>query len=93
MTELLVHPYRQAEERRVNQYFGLLSVFPNLEWVPPDLAIADAAARLRALHRLRTPDALQVATAIRSGATALLTTDAQLTRVADLEVGLLEILR
>lgn len=66
--------------------------------MPPDLAIADAAARLSALHRLRTPDALRVATAIRSGATALLTTallatGAQLTRVADLEVGLLENLR
>jgi len=65
MTELLVHPYRAANEPLVNQYYGLLSLFPNLEWVAPDLAIADTAARIRAHHRLRTPDALQAATAIR----------------------------
>jgi hypothetical protein len=32
MTELLVHPYRASNDRLVNQYYGLLSVFPNLEW-------------------------------------------------------------
>ncbi len=54
MTELLVHPYRAANEPLVNQYYGLLSLFPNLEWIAPDLAIADTAARIHAHHRLRT---------------------------------------
>lgn len=93
MTELLVQPYRAANEPLVNQYYGLLSLFPNLEWVAPDLAIADAAARIRAHHRLRTPDALQAATAICRGATAILTNDADLTRVSEVEVGVLDQLR
>lgn len=93
MTELLVQPYRAGDERLVNRYFGLLSVFPNLEWIAPDLAIADAAARLRAEYRLRTPDALQVATAIRGGASALLTNDADLVRVSEFEIGVLDRLR
>lgn len=93
MTELLVHPYRLADEQMVNQYFGLLSVFPNLDWIAPDLQIADVAARLRAHHRLRTPDALQIATAIRSGASAFLTNDAGLARVAEVEIGILDGLR
>ncbi|MCU1326251.1 MAG: hypothetical protein JWN34_1621 [Bryobacterales bacterium] len=93
MTELLVQPYRAGNERLVNRYFGLLSQFPNLEWVAPDLHIADTAARLRALHNFRTPDALQLATALRSGATAFLTNDSALTRVEHLEVGVLGQLR
>lgn len=93
MTEVLVHPYRAANEPLVNQYYGLLSSFPNLEWVAPDLAIADTAARIRAQYRLRTPDALQVATAIRGGATALLTSDPVIARVPEIEVGVLDRLR
>ena len=93
LTELLVQPYRAGNETLVNQYYGLLSLFPNLEWVAPDLAIADVAARIRAQYRLRTPDALQAATAIRREATALLTNDPDLARVPDIEIGLLDQLR
>jgi predicted nucleic acid-binding protein len=67
MTEVLVQPYRDANETLVNQYYGLLSLFPNLDWVAPDLAIADSAAQIRARYRLRTPDALQAATAVCRG--------------------------
>jgi predicted nucleic acid-binding protein len=90
MTELLVLPYRASNEVLVNQYYGLLSLFPHLEWVAPDLAIADTAARIRAHHRLRTPDALQVATAIRCGASALLTTDSDIERVSEIDVAVLD---
>lgn len=93
MTELLVQPYRAGNEPLVNQYFGLLSSFPNLEWVAPDLAIADAAAQIRARCRLRTPDALQAATAVCRGATAILTNDADLGRVPQIEAGILDRLR
>ncbi len=39
------------------------------------------AARMRALYGLKTPDALQAATAVRSGATAFITNDAGLKRM------------
>jgi predicted nucleic acid-binding protein len=93
MTELLVQPYRAGNEALVNRYFGLLSLFPHLEWVAPDLAIADAAAQIRAHQRLRTPDALQAATAIRRGASAILTNDGDFARVSQIEVGVLDLLR
>ncbi len=86
MTELLVHPYRLGNEPLVNQYYSLLSQFPNLDWAPPELAIADTAAQIRAQQRLRTPDALQLATAIRRGATGFITNDRELARVTDVEV-------
>jgi predicted nucleic acid-binding protein len=93
MAELLVQPYRAGNEPLVNKYFGLLSLFPHLEWVAPDLTIADAAAQIRAHRRLRTPDALQAATAICRGATAILTNHAEFARVPQIEVGVLDQLR
>ena len=83
MTELLVHPYRNDEVVKVNELFGLLSTYPNLEWVAPNLEIAARAAEIRAQGALRTPDALQAATAIHSKATALLTNDPVFRRIKD----------
>jgi predicted nucleic acid-binding protein len=85
MTDLLVQPYRESDEARVDQFYGLLTTYPHLDWIPPDLEIADMAARLRALHRLKTPDALRAATAARSQATGFITNDAVFERVEAFE--------
>jgi predicted nucleic acid-binding protein len=61
-----------------------LDMHPNLDWIAPDLEMAALAAWLRALHRLRTPDALQAATAALAGATALITHNAVFERVDSL---------
>jgi len=90
MTELLVQPYRIFDQHQVNQFLALLSTFPNLDWVAPSLEIADIAARIRALHRLRTPDALQAATAVRTAATGLITNDSILKRVEGFETLVLD---
>jgi predicted nucleic acid-binding protein len=93
MTKLLVQPYRARDEQRVDEFYALLSTYPNLDWVAPNLEIADLAARLRALYRLRTPDALQAATAVHAGATALITNDTVFERVEGFEALVLERLR
>jgi predicted nucleic acid-binding protein len=90
MTELLVQPYRDSGEERVNQFYALLSTYPHLDWIAPDLEIAGIAARLRATHRLRTPDALQAATAIQAKATGLITNDPIFERVEGIETLVLE---
>ena len=90
MTELLVHPYQKSDVVRINELFGLLSTYPNLEWIAPDLDIAARAAEIRAVLRLRTPDALQAATAVHARATALVTNDPVFRRVSQLEVLILD---
>jgi predicted nucleic acid-binding protein len=90
MTELLVQPYRDSQEQRVDEFYALLTTYPNLDWIAPDLEVADIAARIRAMHRLRTPDALQAATAIRAQATGLVTNDPILERVAGFETLVLD---
>lgn len=62
------------KSRSINVMASLLRI-RNLDWVPPDLAVADIAARIRAQYRLRTPDAVQAATAVHAKATGLVTND------------------
>ncbi len=90
MTELLVRPYRNGAVEEANEAFGLFSMHPGLEWISPQLEVAALAAHVRAHYSLHTPDALQAATAIFAGATALITNDAAFKRVPNLAVLLLD---
>ncbi len=90
MSELLVHAYRDEDQQLADEFYALLTTYPNLEWVPPSLEIADITARLRAARRIRTPDALQIATAIQCGATGLITNDFSFTRVEGVETLVLD---
>jgi len=90
MTELLGAPYRELDQAQVNSFYGLLTTFPNLDWTPLRLSIADKAAQIRAVHRLRTPDAVQAATAIAEQATGFVTNDPVFRRVSDFETLLLD---
>ncbi len=90
MTELLVQPYRDNDQQRVDEIYALLSTYPNLEWVSPNLEIAALAAQLRGQHGCRTPDALQAATAAYIGATGFITNNKVFERVQTFETLVLE---
>jgi len=90
IAELLVQPYRQADEKRVGEFYGLLTTYPNLEWVAPTLPIADLAAKIRAKHRLRTPDAIQAGTAVALGVSGFIGNDSVFERVTEFETLLLD---
>ena len=90
MTELLVQPYRASDSDRVDAFYGLLTTYPNLEWIAPDLRIADMAAQLRAQYGIRTPDALQAATAISAGASLFISNDRAFRQVKELVTLLLD---
>lgn len=84
MTELLVKPYREADTESADKCYTLLSTYPNLVWISPTLEIAYLAGQIRAIHRLRMPDALRAATSIHHEATAFLTNDPVFGRVPEL---------
>jgi predicted nucleic acid-binding protein len=90
MTELLVKPYREKNDREVDRCFALFSRFPNLEWVALNLDISDAAAGIRAEWRLKTPNAIQAATAIYCGTSGFLTNDSVYHRVSKLDTLILD---
>jgi predicted nucleic acid-binding protein len=84
LTEVLVHPLRHGYLGRVNAYHNFFAQYlPSIQ-VSPE--IAETAAHLRAEYNLRTPDAIQVATAITHKADYFLTNDARLGRIKQIEV-------
>jgi len=90
LTEVLTQPYRVGNAALAQRYqrFLLRSRNFSLDLVTAD--IAEQAADLRARYGLRTPDALQVATALAAGCAALLTNDVRLQRVTELRVLVLD---
>ncbi len=83
LMELTVHPWRLGREGVARHYEVLLATFPNLTMVAVDREVAREAARLRARYNVRPADALQVAAALMHGATAFVTNDSRLSRLAD----------
>lgn len=79
--ELTVHPWRINRGDVARQYEALLVNFPNLKLVSVTREVARQAAQLRAKYNLRPADALQVATAMVSDATAWVSNDRQLARL------------
>jgi predicted nucleic acid-binding protein len=86
LTEVLVQPIRAGNIKLAAQYREIISDQANLMTLPVSLEIAETAAHIRARQNLRTPDAIQIATAIRGGASFFFTNDARLVDVPDLEV-------
>jgi predicted nucleic acid-binding protein len=86
LTELLIRPLRLGRIDLVAAYRALLEHHRHVELVDIDAEVAVRAAELRARHRLRTPDALQIAAAIHAGCDAFLTNDRDLARVDEIAV-------
>lgn len=90
LTEVLVQPIRHGDTYLQQEYRDLLVYTAHFQTLSIDTPIAERAADLRARYNLRTPDALQLATALSAGCEAFLTNDATLKRVSDLRVLVLD---
>jgi len=75
------------------QYREILLNASHVATIPLSCAIAEEAARLRAMYNVRTPDAIQMATAIQAGASSFLTNDSHLPTIPELRVLVLDELR
>jgi predicted nucleic acid-binding protein len=89
LLELIVKPLQLGRQDAADDYETLLSYFPNLELEPISRAILLDAAALRARYRLRTPDAIQLATAFKSDATLAITNDEAWKHISGIETLLL----
>lgn len=90
LTEVLVHPVQRGDRALREAYTDLLLHADHFGTVAIDAVAAGRAAELRARYQLRTPDALQIASALTEGADAFLTNDAKLLRVTEIRVLLLD---
>ena len=82
--EVTVRPHRLNQPAVATYYEAILSRFPNTRLVDVTPAVARRAGQLRATYSLAPADALQVATSLVAGATAWITNDRALRRLAPL---------
>lgn len=75
LLEVLVHSLRKKDDALAHKYNDILLSSPNIETISVTPATAEEAAELRGRSRLKTPDAIHLATAISYHATAFLTND------------------
>lgn len=90
LTEVLTHPKRTGNIRLEHGYLEILSDNQNMLLLDVDATIADRAASLRAQYNLRTPDAIQIATALTAGCETFLINDRDLRRVKALRILVLD---
>lgn len=89
IAECLVKPFDMEREDMVLAYRAALSPSRYLHIAPLGEEILVEAARLRAKHKFKLPDALHIATALDQGCTAMLTNDAQFRKVPAIQCILL----
>jgi predicted nucleic acid-binding protein len=89
-TETLSKPIRDKATEVEKQYRLIFDRGEHLETIPLDDDIANDAAQLRAAYNLRSPDAVHLATAIKSNCQAFLTNDLQLKRVTEIPILVLD---
>lgn len=90
LMETLVAPLRVGNAVIAHQYERLLTRGGNLRLVPLDFGLLRAAAHVRATTRLKTPDAIQIASALSAGCPAFLTNDGRIPSLPGLHVFQLE---
>ena len=87
--EVLVRPYRSQASDVVNLYYGYLVRAPFIRLIDLSPEIADRAAELRAKYNFKTPDAIQLATALAAEAKLFLSQDREFRKQKEIEVGIL----
>jgi len=90
LLEVLVKPFRDQRADLVREYRDLLTGSRGFFLFPLDREIAEQGARIRAQFGFRTPDAIQLATAVTHGADVFLTNDRKLKNFEDVQVVVLD---
>jgi predicted nucleic acid-binding protein len=86
LLEVLVAPIKRGDEARGQQYQDILLTSPNVNTVEVTVEIAQVAAEIRAENRLKTADAIQLATAIHKHADCFLTNDRDFGSTASMSI-------
>lgn len=90
LLEVLVLPLREGNKKLAEKYKAILLSSNGLETCEISNAISEKAAGLRAKYGIKTPDSIQLATAIVRKADYFLTNDLALKQVKEIKVAVLE---
>jgi len=81
---------RQNENQLVEQYQNIICNSPSVDIFDLTIDIAKRSADLRARYGLKTPDSIQLATALSNSADFFLTNDIRLKSVKEIEMLILD---
>lgn len=90
ITEILTKPYSTNRPDLAAAYKNLIVGFPNFTLFAPGEQICDLAARIRSKYGFKTPDAIHLATAIESGAKAIIANDHRWRQVKQIKTIILD---
>ena len=90
LLEVMVGPLKRGQDRIAHQYRQILLNNDSLRLFPLEQTIAERAAEIRASFNFRTPDCIQLATAVREHSDVFVTNDSKLKRFSDVEVLVLD---
>jgi predicted nucleic acid-binding protein len=93
LLEVLVLPLRLGNAELAQRYRSILLAAKGVTVTPLTEPVAELAAQLRAEHNIRTPDAIQLATAVYGGASHFLTNDARLPALPGLSMLVIDTLK
>ncbi|OGP39072.1 MAG: hypothetical protein A2090_06485 [Deltaproteobacteria bacterium GWD2_42_10] len=90
LLEVLVLPLKNNNKILADKYREILLYSEGFTTFEVLHEVSELAAKLRAKYNIKTPDAIQIATAILYGASLFLTNDPNLKKVADITVFILD---
>jgi predicted nucleic acid-binding protein len=85
LLEVLVHPLRNNNRKLSSEYRDIL-LNSKLITLEVSNTIAELAAKMRASHNLRTPDAIQLGAALNAGASHFFTNDVRLPEIPSIQI-------
>ncbi len=86
LLEVLVKPLKEGKPKLVSQYKKILLGASGIHIAEISNDIAEGAARLRAKYSLKTPDAIQIATALENQVDYFFTNDHRLAVVNEIRI-------
>jgi len=90
LVETLVKPVEQGDPALEASFRRFLTASREMQLLPISRQILERALKLRAAHRVRTPDAIHAATALIAGCTLFATNDPVFRRVSGLQAVILD---
>jgi predicted nucleic acid-binding protein len=84
--ELTTHPARRGKKQLARKYRDYLTNSENISLFPLDIGIADHVVEMRAKYHFKTPDAIQLGTAVACGADYIITNDKSWQKFKEIKV-------
>ena len=86
LLEVLVRPFQEDDNQTAAKYRELILNSKNLDVLEVNESVVERAAKLRAEYKIKTPDAIQIASAILNKVDLFISNDKDLERIKEVDI-------